>query len=156
MYDATNGNRYGDGISASIYIQKVDGADLQINSAGYFNDKRVICTSTGMYDVELYVNKKMNSRSAQFNSKSNGVVSLNGSSGSTFGVIYNKDSNGILGIAKYSLNTGAEQQIDLSVKITANAYNDKGEVSAQMTSCFAVYPVFACYANKSNSQTLYC
>lgn len=87
-----------------------------------------MCTSTGMYNIEMYVNKKINSSSATYKNKN--VVSLNGSKGSSFNVIYSKDSSGLLGIAKYSLNTGIEEDIQLSAKITASAYNDKGEVSA--------------------------
>ena len=57
----------------------------------------------------------------------------------------------MLGIAQYNIKTGSEEDIKLSVKINAYAYDDNGELSAQMTSCFSVYPVFACYVNKQNS-----
>ena len=81
-----------------------------------------------MYSLEMYVNKKLNSSSVTYKNKN--VVSLNGSKGSTFNIIYNKNNDGLLGIAKYNLNTSIEEDIQLSAKITANAYNDKGEVSA--------------------------
>ena len=111
-------------------MQKVDGEDLLINSAGEHNGKKVMCTATGMYNIEMYVNKKMSIGSAAEKRKNNGIVSLNSGRGSMFSVIYNKDSNGLLGIAKYSLNDDTEEEVKLSASIGAYAYNDKGEVSA--------------------------
>ena len=154
VYDPINGNRYGDNIYASTYIPKVNDKDLQINSASKLDGKKVLCTSTGMYSLEMYVNKKLNSSSVTYKNKN--VVSLNGSKGSTFNIIYNKNNDGLLGIAKYNLNTSIEEDIQLSAKITANAYNDKGEVSAQMELIFPVYPLFAWYVNKTNKNSLYC
>ena len=111
VYDAEHGNRYGDGIYAGTYLQKVDGEDLLINSTGEHNGKKVMCTATGMYNIEMYVNKKISAGAVVEKRKNNGIVSLNNGRGSMFSVIYNKDSNGLLGIVKYSLNDGTEEEV---------------------------------------------
>ena len=79
---------YGDSISVETHLQKVDGADLQINSAGVYDGSRAVCTSTGIYTTKMYVNKKISSNSATCKQKDNGIVSLNGSSGNNFNIIY--------------------------------------------------------------------